>query len=105
MPALIKLLLRHALTGFALAVVFVQVLIANDVTGLGTLVAKSEIGDLAVFVLTAFMGLTFASVQMGIAVMLASREDDEDGDRGSFVAALGDWFLKPVRVIKNERRR
>ena len=40
-----------------------------DVAGLRTLMFNSDTPFLALFILTFFMGLTFGSVQMGIAIM------------------------------------
>lgn len=69
MPDLIKLLLRNAAFGFLIAAIFVGVLLWTDMGGIGTLVANSDAALVAVFMLTFFQGLTFGSIQMGIAVM------------------------------------
>lgn len=74
MPDLIKLLIRNAAIGFGGAVVFVALLLATDTNGLGTLIARSESGVIAAAMLTFFLGLTFAGLQMGWAVMLAGRD-------------------------------
>ncbi len=59
---------------------FVAVLLALDAQGLRTLMARSADGWLAAGILTFAMGLTFGSVQMGVAVMMLAARDD--GGRG-----------------------
>lgn len=75
MPPLVRFMLMHAAVGFAIAFVFVGVILAVDLSGLRSLMLGSDYGLLALFMLTFFSGLTFASVQMGLAVMMLS--DDE----------------------------
>lgn len=79
MPRLLKLLLKNLALGFAVAALFVAALIWSDTAGLGTLIAESSHGWLAAALLFFFTGLTFASVQMGIAVMGLGRDDSESG--------------------------
>ena len=67
-------LARHAAIGFAIATFFVAALIVADVGRLGTLVVGSDVGALALALLTFFTGLTFGSVQMGIAIMLLGQD-------------------------------
>ncbi len=95
MPFLVKFLLRHALIGVAVATVFVGALTALDVGGLGTLLANSPDGWLALGVLTYALGLTFGSVQMGFAVMLMSGRDDTMGGKR---APLKRLVLRPARI-------
>lgn len=75
MPPLIALFLRNAVIGFALAAVFVAGLVVFDVAGLGALLTKSLAGLFGMGVLTFFLGLTFGSVQIGIAVMALGNQD------------------------------
>lgn len=83
MPPLLRFMLSHAAIGFALAFVFVGALLGADVSGLRTLLLASDIGWLALALLTFFSGLTFASVQMGLAVMMFGEDDDDDvGGKG-----------------------
>lgn len=70
LPVLVRFLMRHALIGFGIAILFVAALLGVDAKGLRTLMLASPDGLLAAGVLTFAMGLTFSSVQMGIAVML-----------------------------------
>lgn len=81
MPDLVRLLARNAVIGFIVAIVFVTLLLVADVANLRTLAGQSGSGLLAVIVLTLFVGLTFASVQMGYAVWVQGKagEDDDNG--------------------------
>lgn len=78
MPDLVRLLARNAVIGFIVAIVFVTLLLVADVANLRTLAGQSGGGLLAVIVLTLFVGLTFASVQMGYAIWMAGRREDEE---------------------------
>ncbi len=69
MPQLARFLLRHAIVGFGAAIAAVAAIMALDLGGLRTLMFNSDAPFLALFILTFFMGLTFGSVQMGIAIM------------------------------------
>ncbi len=69
MPAFIPFLLRHAAMGFALAVGFMALLLGLDIAGLRTLMVNSPSGLLACAALTFVLGLSFASVQMSMAIM------------------------------------
>lgn len=83
MPPLIQFLLRHALIGFGIAAIFVGGLMWSDMGGIGTLIANSEAGWLALFMLTFFLGLTFGSAQMGFAVMSGDWDGEDSGRRGT----------------------
>lgn len=94
MPAHVRFLLRNALIGFALAAILVGAMIWFDFARLATLAAQSNSAFVAFPVLTFFLGLTFASVQMGAAIMLLPREGEDGGGGGkggrvtAFLAAL-----------------
>ncbi|MFG1428238.1 hypothetical protein [Roseixanthobacter glucoisosaccharinicivorans] len=75
MPKLVIFLAKHAALGFALAVAFVGGLVALDIGHLRTLLTGSGEAWLPAFVLTFAMGLTFSSVQMGVAVMLLGEDE------------------------------
>lgn len=83
MPSHIQFLLRHALIGAIAAISFVALLLWFNVMNLWHLVTHSEAGILALGVMTVFFIITFASVQMGIAVMALGEEDDDEGPRGN----------------------
>ena len=81
MPELIKLYIRNVAIGFALAGVFVAMLLWFDVQGLWHLVSHSSSGPLAVFLLWFMHGIVFAGVQFAWAVM-ALAERPEGPSRG-----------------------
>lgn len=82
MPRLVRLLARNALIGFAIAPLAVTALVVFDVAGIGSLTAGAEQGWLICGILTFLMGLTFASAQMGFAVMLLPYDQDEPPSGG-----------------------
>lgn len=94
MPPLVRFMISHAAVGFLLAIVFVGLLLAIDISGLRTLMLSSDKGGLALFLLTFFCGLTFASVQMGIAVMM-SGDDEARPPRG------GKWLKTTTTAMAN----
>ncbi len=104
MPFLVKFMFRHALIGGAMAIVFVAVLLALDVGGLATLIKTSRFGLMAVALLTFFTGLTFGSLQMGIAIM-SMKSEDEESDAGGHEAGSRDLELKHAPVLARKRRR
>lgn len=65
---LVRLFLVHALIGYAISTAFVGSFLIFDIGGLATLVAVQN-AQPAMLLLWFFVGLTFASVQMGMAVM------------------------------------
>ncbi len=75
LPLLVRFLIRHALIGFGLALVFVALLLALDIGGIATLIFASSSAALALIILVFSMAVTFSSVQMGFAVMFL-REDE-----------------------------
>lgn len=95
MPVLIRFLLRHAAIGIGLASLFVGALTVLDMFHLGSLMRGSPDGLLALAVLTAALGITFGSVQMGFAVMLMG--EDEQPPKGRR-APLARPVPRPVKV-------
>jgi len=83
-PDLMRLYLRHCAIGFLLSAVFVGLLLWLDVAGLGSLIARSDIGWLAVFLLWYFNGTVFGSVQFAIVVMSQAQADNDD-QRGTLI--------------------
>lgn len=77
MPKLVRFLIGHAALGFAIAFAAVTLMMIANVANLRTLIMESEGGLLALCLLTFFLGLTLASAQMGIAVIML-----KDGGRG-----------------------
>jgi len=78
--ALVRLLALHALAGFALAAVFICALGAVDFGGIASMISRQGAWPVYV-VLWLFCGLTFASVQMGIAVMSLERDGQDGGGK------------------------
>lgn len=105
MPPLIRLYIRQVAIGFALAVVFVGLLLGFDVAGLRGLILSTQGGWLALFLLVFFNGIVFGGVQFAISIMrMAGRDDDDDdgpGRRGTLPTAR----LQPVPVTLSDRRR
>ncbi len=83
MPKLIALLLRHAAVGFLIALVAVTLMMITDFANLRTLITESDKGVLALVLLTFFLGLTIASVQMGIAVIRLRGDVRSPDDNGN----------------------
>lgn len=79
MPQLVQLYIRNALTGAAVAGVFVALLVGFDVAHLRHLVLESPVGWLALLMLYVFNALVFAGVQFGIAVMGMAEDDRPRG--------------------------
>ena len=75
MPDLVKFLVRHALIGFAIGLASVIVIVFEDLWRIGTLIENSSQRWLAFGLLSFMFGLTFASVQMAMAIMLLPTDD------------------------------
>jgi len=104
MPELIKIILRNAAIGFGIAAIFVTALLISDTGGVGTLVANSESGLLAVALLTFFTGLTFGSAQIGFVIMSGDWSDKDKG-RGQRLKLAPPPLLRPVPVPAKIRRK
>ena len=88
-PDLIRFLIRHGLIGFIIGIVFTTVLLVFNVAQLRTLTEGTAEGVGVRLLLTFFISTTFASAQMGVAVMwppsrkadpMAPPGDDQDAD-------------------------
>jgi hypothetical protein len=80
MPTLVRFLVRNAVIGFVIALVAMSTILAFDFGGLRSLAMGSDMGIVAIGALTWALGLTFASAQMGFAIMLLN--DTQPGDDG-----------------------
>ncbi|MBY6068255.1 hypothetical protein KUW17_15995 [Leisingera aquaemixtae] len=100
MPELVKMYIRNVVIGFGIAAAFVAVLLWFNVANLWSLVAASDVGLLAVFLLWFMHGIVFAGVQFAWAVM-AMAEKDSGPRRGTPVA----HEFQPVRVPAEEQSR
>jgi type III secretory pathway component EscT len=77
MPALIRFLIRHALIGAAIGFAFTAVILVLDIGSIRTMTRGSAGGTGIRLLLAFFVSTTFASAQMGVAVMFPpSRKDD-----------------------------
>lgn len=97
MPKLIKLYIVNVAIGFALAGVFVGMLLWFDIANLWHLISTSDKGWLALLVLWVSNGIIFAGVQFGIAVMRL-KDDDDDEPRGGNRAPSLEHLAEPVLV-------
>jgi hypothetical protein len=104
MPEPVRFMIRHALFGYAAALVFVTAFLLLDLGSLASLMRSSEFGLLAMALLFFFTGLTFASLQMGIAVMSLRPSRGDDGSGGE--AGRNDLpaGAQPVRILGRHRR-
>ena len=103
MPPLIRHYVIQTAIGFALAAVFVVMLLAFDIVGLRRLILGSDIGLLALFLLWFFNGIVFAGVQFGISIMLMG-DDDDDDDEPPF-GGRRDHLAIPIPVDKRRDHR
>lgn len=103
MPKLVRLYIASVVAGFALAVVFVALLLALDVAGLRHLVLETQGGWLGGLLLVVFNGIVFAGVQFGIRIMRMAEPEDEPptGRRHRATPALG---LAEVAIPVHRRR-
>ncbi|UFZ02709.1 hypothetical protein LQG66_26025 [Bradyrhizobium ontarionense] len=107
MPRLIRLLARNALIGFAIAALAVASLVVFDVARIGSLIAHAERGWLVIGLLTFMLGLTFASAQMGFAIMLLPYDQEEPPSGARQMDCRG-WNLRrrraAVRLVVRQPR-
>ncbi|NRB00640.1 MAG: hypothetical protein HRU32_12600 [Rhodobacteraceae bacterium] len=101
MPKLIEMYIRHTLIGFAIAAVFVGLLLGFNVMNLWHLVTHAPGGWLAAFLLFMFNGIVFSGVQFGIAIMSLGEEKD-DRPAGSAPAPILLAEPIPVRVHRGK---
>ena len=99
-PDLIRLYIKSCAIGFVLSAIFVGLLIGFDVMGLGGLIARSDVGPLAILMIWFFNGVVFASVQFAIAIMGMADDDDDDEPRGGLSVPV--LWAKPVAVRATE---
>lgn len=94
MPKLVRLYITNVAIGFALAVVFVALLVWTDVANLRHLVLDTDMGWIAALMMVVFNGIVFAGAQFAIAVMRLA--EPPEGPRGGRPAPV--VRLEPVRV-------
>ncbi|MFK7938240.1 MAG: hypothetical protein AB8B82_02590 [Roseovarius sp.] len=100
MPKLIRMYIINVAIGFALAGVFVGMLLWFNIANLWHLISTSDKGWLALLVLWISNGIIFAGVQFGIAVMRMKDDDDDDGPGGGLRERVmpREYATIPVRV-------
>jgi len=98
LPVAVRFMLQHGAIGFGIAAVFVALLMATDMAGLGTLLRGADSAPLPALLLWFFCGLTFGSVQIGAAVMLMDTDDQPPA--GGTRAPI----LVPIPVRARRRR-
>ncbi|EAP89284.1 hypothetical protein OA2633_00785 [Oceanicaulis sp. HTCC2633] len=82
MTDLLRFLLRHAVLGMVIGIAFTALILVLDIGQIRTLTASDPAGMGVRLLLAFFIGSTFASLQMGIAVMYAPPGGEgEDEDR------------------------
>ncbi len=107
MPKLIKLYIVNVAIGFALAGLFVGMLLWFNIANLWHLVSTSDKGLLAVVVLWISNGVIFAGVQFGIAVMRMKDDDDDEprgGNRAPSLVHLAEPVLVRVKAKKPQQQ-
>lgn len=103
MPALVRLYIQNAITGFALSAVFVGALLWLDVAHLWHLISTSPQGWIAALMLFVFNGIVFAGVQFAIVIM--RMEDRGTGGGGRRAPAASEIPVRvPVAVPERARR-
>lgn len=105
MPDHIAFILRQALIGFVLALIFVAILLAFDVAGLWHLVTHTADGPVAVVMLVVFFTITFGAAQIGYSIMLMGEDDDDDDDQGGRRDSDHARQAIPVRIRERGPRR
>ncbi|MEM9124675.1 MAG: hypothetical protein AAGB28_02790 [Pseudomonadota bacterium] len=96
MPKLIRLYITQVIWGFVISAVFVGVLLAFNVANLRYLIAGSDIGLIALFMIWFMNGIVFAGVQFGYKIMSLA-EKPGDPRSGSPVAdARNAAFAKQI---------
>ena len=102
MPRLVRLYIVQSAIGFAMAAVFVGLLLGLNVANLWHLVTHTSAGPLAVFLLWVFNGIVFSGVQFGISVMRMAEPERPGG--GSRLRPAPQRAAAPVAVpVEAER--
>ncbi|KUJ80587.1 hypothetical protein AVO45_05950 [Ruegeria marisrubri] len=98
MPKLIRLYITQVAIGFAVAAVFVGLLLALNVANLRHLITGSDSGLIALGMIWFMNGIVFAGVQFAWAIM--NMAEKPKGPRGGAPVAHG---LKPAPVKQEAR--
>ncbi len=103
MPTIVRHYIIQTAIGFALAAVFVAMLLYFDIVGLRRLIFGSDVGVLALFLLWFFNGIVFAGVQFGVSIMFMAEDDDDDDEPPS--GGTRDRIAIPIPVEKRRDHR
>jgi hypothetical protein len=98
MPKLVRLYITQTLVGFAVAGIFVALLLTLNVANLWHLVTHTSAGPLAVFLLWMFNGIVFSGVQFGISVMRMAEPEEPGGGLRDRLGAAMEAAPKPAPV-------
>ncbi len=104
MPQLVRFVLLHTAIGFGISAVFVALLMSTDANGLAALLRGAESHPLPALLLWFFCGLTFASVQIGAAVMLLAHEDPPEPRGGRRIPVPGPGLVPALLPVRSRRR-
>ena len=75
LPPLLHFLCMHMLLGLAIGVAFASLVVMTNVAGLKDLLAEADNPVLPLLLFYGFNALTFASVTMGIAIMIPPSDE------------------------------
>ncbi len=101
MPHQVRDILVQTAIGFALAALFVAMLLWFNIANLGYFVTHAKSVSLAVFLLWVANGIVFACVQLALALPRDDDDDDDDEPRGGHrggVPHRGELRPIPIRV-------
>ena len=100
MPRLVKLYIRNVLIGFAIAAVYVTLLLWMNVANLSHLILGSDVWAVALFMFWFFHGIVFAGVQFAWVVMSMAEKSEADGPRGG----NPELVVRPVPVAAHAQK-
>ncbi|MEP2640559.1 hypothetical protein [Roseobacter sp.] len=100
MPRVVRLYIKSAMIGFAVAAVFVALILWLNVANLGHLVSTSDVAVLAVTVFWVLNGIVFSGVQFAWAITAVAVKNDANPGSGD-----GPCQGVPARVATNDHNR
>lgn len=108
MPPLVRFLVKNAAIGFVMAAIMVAGMLTFNVGNIFTLVMQSDVGIFAVALMTFMIGLTFASIQMGFAVMFSYEDIGKPpAERSDPLMSADDMKrlgLQPIPIKTRDRK-
>lgn len=100
MPRVVRLYMKSAFTGFAVAAAFVALVLWLNVANLGHLVSTSDVALMAVAVFWVLNGIVFSGVQFAWAITAVAEKEGPDDTTGG-----GPRQAVPVLVAARDRNR